>query len=321
MKTNKETLRAAMDRRLSFLDEMPSCRAALERRIAEEEKPVMMKKLSVGLIVALTLLSLTVIALAAGLIFSPRADAARIADQALEEKYGVTLEMQTFFVRQTEKLPDGAVQVTYTGWDALEYVLGVYTVQVKDGRAVFVRWSHDGEDTAGGYAAEAWGVEQLREMLAYNSTHDNMDAFEPQAVAIAERHNAARKQPEKATEEEYKAYFAEWDRAKAAAREAAKLSEEGMAAVGKEAIVGSYALREDQAGLLELYTRLNSDWPEEWYEMINGQPCFMVEYLLTQDPDHPEVHLEKDGAYVAYVNVETGRIEEITYESGMGGNG
>ena len=29
MKTNKETLRSAMDRRLSFLDELPSCRAAL----------------------------------------------------------------------------------------------------------------------------------------------------------------------------------------------------------------------------------------------------------------------------------------------------
>ncbi|MBP5726960.1 MAG: hypothetical protein J6Y48_07780, partial [Clostridia bacterium] len=57
MKTNKEPLRAAMDRRLSFLDELPSCRAALHRRIAQEA-PVMKKKLSVGLVFALVLVLL-----------------------------------------------------------------------------------------------------------------------------------------------------------------------------------------------------------------------------------------------------------------------
>ena len=34
MKTNKDSLRSAMDRRLSFLDELPSCRAGLYHRIA-----------------------------------------------------------------------------------------------------------------------------------------------------------------------------------------------------------------------------------------------------------------------------------------------
>lgn len=58
MKTNKEPLRSAMDRRLSFLDELPSCRAALHRRIAQEEAPVMKKKLSVGLVFALVLVLL-----------------------------------------------------------------------------------------------------------------------------------------------------------------------------------------------------------------------------------------------------------------------
>ncbi len=38
---NKVTLKAAMDRRLSFLDERPSCRPALMQRIAREEEPVM----------------------------------------------------------------------------------------------------------------------------------------------------------------------------------------------------------------------------------------------------------------------------------------
>ena len=33
---NKETLQAVMDRRLSFLDGLPSCRPALMQRIAQE---------------------------------------------------------------------------------------------------------------------------------------------------------------------------------------------------------------------------------------------------------------------------------------------
>ena len=61
---NKETLQAAMDRRLSFLDELPSCRPALMQRIAQEEAPVMKRKISVGLVFALVLVSLSVIALA-----------------------------------------------------------------------------------------------------------------------------------------------------------------------------------------------------------------------------------------------------------------
>ena len=46
MKTNKDSLKSAMDRRLSFLDDMPSCRAAVQYRIAREEEPVMKKKIS-----------------------------------------------------------------------------------------------------------------------------------------------------------------------------------------------------------------------------------------------------------------------------------
>ena len=78
---NKETLQTAMDRRLSFLDELPSCRPALMQRIAQEEAPVMKKKYSVGLVFALILVSLSVIAVAAGLILSPRVSAARLADR------------------------------------------------------------------------------------------------------------------------------------------------------------------------------------------------------------------------------------------------
>ena len=65
--------------------------------------------------------------------------------------------------------------------------------------------------------------------------------------------------------------------------------------------------------------------------MINGKPCFMVEYLLYSHDEVPEQEgldetvkwpfEEKDGYYVVYVNVETGEIEEYVYNSGLAGQG
>lgn len=127
MKKNREMIRSAMDRRLSFLDDLPSCRTGVLEQIAREEVPVMKKKVSVGLVFAMVLVLLSVAALAAGILLSRGADAARTADRALEEKYGVTQEMLTYFYREEEEQPEGAVRVTYTGKDDLEYVLGTYT--------------------------------------------------------------------------------------------------------------------------------------------------------------------------------------------------
>ena len=137
MKTNKDSLRSAMDRRLSFLDELPSCRAGLYQRIAQEEAPVMKRKISIGLVFALVLVSLSVIAVATGLILSPRVSAATLAGRVLEEKYGITEKMNTFFGREEEELPDGTVKVTWFGAGSLEAPLGIYTVDVKDGKAAY----------------------------------------------------------------------------------------------------------------------------------------------------------------------------------------
>lgn len=288
----------------------------------------MKKKISFGLVFALVLVSVSVIALAAGILFSPKVDASRIADRILEEKYGITLDMQTFLVRDEEELPDGTVRVTYSGWDQLEYILGTYIVDVKDGKGT-ASWSHDGENTAGGYDAEAWGAEQLKQMMADNQETGDMSRFLPQALAVAEKHNAAWQQPESA-EEDAKAWGEQREKDKTAALEARRLSEEEMVSLARDAVVSRYELTEAQASLLELYTRLQSgsssglpygEPANSWYEMVNGKPCFWVEYFLTQDPDHPEKHADKDGSYAVYVNVETGVIEEMVYNSGLGGEG
>ena len=321
MKTNKGTLKDAMDRRLSFLNDVPSCRAKVRYRIAQKEEPVVMKKkLSVGLVLTIVLALLSVSALAAGLLLSSRVTASRIADRELEKQYGVTAEMQTFFAREEKELPDGTVQVTYTGAAGMEYVLGSYTAHVVDGKAE-ISWSHDGENTSGGYEAEAWGQEQLRQMMADSLDQKKKDAFMNKAAEIGARHSVMEDDSSYEADENY---FAQREADKTAALKARKLSEEEMIRIGREFIISNYGLNEEQAARMELYT--NSYECEEncLYEMINGQPCFQVEYLLYNDEYETgdlTKRTEMNGYYIVYVNVETGTVEEYEYNSSLAGQG
>ena len=339
MKTNKKTIRSAMDNRLSFLDELPSCRAAVQYRIAREEEPVMKKKVSLGLVFAIVLVLLAAAALATGLLLSPRADAVRLADQALETKYGITAEMQSFFAREQEELADGAMQVTYTGAGSLDYALGTYTAVVKDGRTE-VRWSHDGEDTSGGYEAEAWGLEQLKTMVMDSQDAERKAAYLGRAAEMSEAHTVPVVYSEP-TDEEIETYHREREENKTAAMNARSLTEEEMIAIGREFIISNWNLNGEQAGRLELYTNSEPEYayligtdPEEartgneWYEMVNGKPCFKVEYLLYQPltaeqeaNGEEREYREKDGYYNVFVNVETGEIEEFEYNNGLAGMG
>ena len=346
MKTNKEPLRSAMDRRLSFLDELPSCRAALYHRIAQEEAPVMKKKLSVGLVFAIILVLITVAALAAGLLISPRVSASRTADIALKDQYGITEEMQTFFFREEEPLEDGSFRVTYTGVYGLDYVLGTYTALVKDGRAE-ISWSREGADVSGGYEADAWGVEQLKQMMT-DAAKDDRLSYTQKAAEIAKKHNVTYDVPAETPEtaptdipDDHELTLEDIDRLnqreaeKSSALEARKLSEDEMIAIGREFIISSYNLNEEQVSRLELYTNRGPTMellaligitevpeqdPNEWYETIKGVPCFEVEYLLYSEGGD-ENRTEKDGYYIVYVNVETGAVEQFEYNSALGGWG
>lgn len=335
MKTNKKTIQSAMDARLAFLDERPSCRAAVQYRIAQEEEPVMKKKLSLGLVLAMALVLLTAAALAATLLLSPRAGAVRTADQALEEKYGITAEMQTFFGREEKTLPDGSVEVTYTGVGETAYALGTYTALVKEGRAE-ISWSHDGENTSGGYEAEAWGIGQIRQMLKDSLDEGLKQAYLDRAAAIAGKYGALESnESSKAIE----GLHEEIERNKTAALNARRLTEAEMIRIGREFILSNWGLNDEQAARMELFTNFGREpdsvpGPEEnpngWYDMIDGKPCFQVEYLLAQPevPEQPGVtenlprqYQEGDGYYIVYVNVETGEIERFEYNSGLGGQG
>lgn len=325
---NKETLQAVMDRRLSFLDELPSCRPALMQRIAQEEAPVMKKKYSVGLVFALILVSLSVIAVATGLILSPRVSAARLADRALEKNYGITDEMNSFFGREEEELPDGTVKVTYFGAGYLEAPLGIYTVTVKNGRAE-TSWSHEGEDTSGGYSAEAWGREQLQQMIADSREQKDKAEYLELAEKLYRRlHPAGGKEgPSETSSETFEEYYARREGGKNSAMNAKKLSEEEMIAIGREFILTSFGLTESEAGRLELFTTPGeSGESNRWYETVNDRPCFLVEYLLDEESFTPEMaddpdYIRQNAYYKVYVNVETGVIEQYEFNSGLGGVG
>ena len=325
---NKETLQAAMDRRLSFLDELPSCRPALMQRIAQEEAPVMKRKISVGLVFALVLVSLSVIALATGLILSPRVSAARTADLALAEKYGITDELQSFFGREEEELPDGTVKVTYFGAGSLEATLGTYTVLVKDGKAD-ISWSLEGKDTAGGYEAEAWGLEQLKQMAEDSHDEKLKAAFMDKSFEVYKQlHPDDEEVPVEAPDPEtFEEYHARREGEKSSALDATKLSEEDMIALGREFILSTYSLTDSEVERLELYTNsYETEDANHWYETVNGKPCFLVEYLLDEEGVTEEMlndpnYYRMNSYFKVFVNVETGAIEQYEFSNGLGGIG
>ena len=325
---NKETLQAAMDRRLSFLDELPSCRPALMQRIAQEEAPVMKRKISVGLVFALVLVSLSVIALATGLILSPRVSAARAADLALAEKYGITDELQSFFGREEEELPDGTVKVTYFGAGSLEATLGTYTVLVKDGKAD-ISWSLEGKDTAGGYEAEAWRLEQLKQMAEDSHDEKLKAAFMDKSFEVYKQlHPDDEEVPVEAHDPEtFDEYHARREGEKSSALDATKLSEEDMITIGREFILSTYSLTDSEVERLELYTNsYETEDANHWYETVNGKPCFLVEYLLDEEGVTEEMlsdpnYYRMNSYFKVFVNVETGVIEQYEFSNGLGGIG
>ncbi|MFQ9448801.1 MAG: hypothetical protein ACLR4A_17020 [Christensenellales bacterium] len=85
-------------------------------------------------------------AVAAGLTRSARYDAKRLAYQALEEKYGFTTDMESFFTCTAEE-KDGQTVVTYrANKDVGDFAwkLGDYTVTIRNGRG----WRRAGQTTA-----------------------------------------------------------------------------------------------------------------------------------------------------------------------------
>lgn len=101
------------------------------------------------------------------------------------------------------------------------------------------------------------------------------------------------------------------------ARERAKITIEEAENIAREAIETTYGLTRGQMEKMEaVWDEVNYPYP---YDMLDGKPVISVWFGLTQN--EAAGHVEGDGVYAVDVNVETGVIESILYDSGLNGNG
>lgn len=128
-----------------------------------EDQPMRARpKRMVWLAAALVLVLAAAVAVAAGLTRSAKYDAKLLAHQALEEKYGFTQDMDSFFTCSVEEA-DGQTVVTYrANADIGDFAwkLGDYIVTIRDGKAE-ASWSNDGEAVGGDFSSDVWDTALL----------------------------------------------------------------------------------------------------------------------------------------------------------------
>ncbi len=317
----KKAVRDALNRSLSGLKENPF----LARRIIERsqgEERIVKRRISLGFVLAMVVVLAAVAALAAGLVFSPKYSARRLADQALRERYGITDAMMTVFVcSDAGEEADGSRVFTYRAAENL-YAgqIGVYTVTVKDGKTLAV-WSHDGEETAGGIEAGAWGAEQLA-LLCSDRYGEVMVALSGETDAPAAT-SAAAPQGEPQTASADGAATAEaflqaqreaWEESRAQVQAASKISLTEACGLAVSAAGSEYGLNAAQCRQLVF----EDDVYGATYRFSEGQPVVDLFLRLTQKEDGTRT--EKDGIYVVTVNLNDGVIEDIRYDSGLAAN-
>lgn len=305
---NEFNFRERVDRGLSALHWDAHDREGVLRAIDKEEGPVR-NKLYTTVLIAAIIACIGVSALAvAGLIFSPRADAARMADAALLEKYGVTDEMHSFFERTEETGEDGETIVIYRGEGPFEYVLGTYTATVLDGE-VEVRWSRDGEDTSDGFDSDAWGAEQLSIMVEDSKASRRGDTYAPRAAQIALKHGA----------ESFSRGSLDPDSLEQNTLDASEL--ERLIALAKDAVREVYGLTDAQIERLSYVEDLSGFLPAG----DKPRTVYNVDLQLWQDQNADEqgftAFTEKDGVYDVAIDVQNDVIESVSYDSALSGNG
>ena len=278
------------------------------------------KKFYTGVAVLVVICLLAAVASASGLVFSARAKARLAAEKALNDKYGITYDMLSYFISEFHENGDGTGTMSYEGLEDMAFVLGRYDVRVKDDTVLDVTWSHDGEDTSKGFESAAWGTEQLKEMVEINRETWSMEGFTPYIDKInAENGFVLEEQPMTEVDDET------FMNAKRQARDQSRYSAEELDRMILEAAAMQYQLTPEQAGMMtydEVEDPLMSYGMED-----DGTPCYWRTLFLVQDPDPENPYdfhdnpTEKDGTYYVIINVRTGVIEDVEYDTGVGGNG
>ena len=315
----REIVRRELDAEFSFLESRPSLRPDILGRIKGEK--VVKKKISVALVFALVAMLAAMTALAAGLTFSNQVDFKRAAMDALKEKYGITPEMMTIFhVREMGPDENGAMTLTFTPieWQYAGRV-GEYAVTALGGK-VTASWSHDGEEIGEGKESPVYGTEQIELLLTDYSgvmqyLFDEAGRVEPESWGEPGAPGVTPTPPADGAD-----YFAtkeeRWEQSKAAAEAEAKLSVEECRTLAVEAIRSLYGLTDAQIAKLRTY----DDWDGMTFGVEDGHHVITIKYFLWQG-DENSAHTTMDGQYWIDVNMDTGIIEDMLYDSGMAANG
>ena len=165
----------------------------LEKRVRQtlmqlEDKPTHARpKRMVWLAAALILVLAAAVAVAAGLTRSAKYDAKLLAHQALEEKYGFTRDMDSFF-RCTVEEKAGETVVTYSADEDVgdfAWKLGDYIVTIRDGKAE-ASWSNDGEAVGGDFSSDVWDTALLAQGIARRKAGEEWYEITGTAQAIDE---------------------------------------------------------------------------------------------------------------------------------------
>lgn len=167
---------------------------ALERRVRqtldglEEKNRYAYPKRGAFIAAALVLALIAAAAVAAGLTRSARYDAKRLAYQALEEKYGFTTDMESFFTCTAEE-KDGQTVVTYrANKDVGDFAwkLGDYTVTIRNGQAE-ASWSNDGEAVGDDFSSDVWNTALLARGIARRKAGEEWYEITGEALETGER--------------------------------------------------------------------------------------------------------------------------------------
>lgn len=275
------------------------------------------------IVVLLTALLVMSASSAEELTVSGRVNAVMYADKALEEHYGITLLMQDYFLRTVEEKDDNTFIVRYEGIENYAYVLGRYEVTVDRSHVTGITWSHDGKDTSGGFEAEAWGAEQIMEMLRLNQEAGTTEPFDARINEISRKHGFVYV-PNILSDEENERKMARIEKNCEKARNLSTLSIEEMTEIGRRAVASLYGLSPERERALE--SVVDEEELPLWYTIFEGEPCYQV-CLGLDDKEEDDVlpnglrYTEKEGNYWIYINSQTGVVEDIHYSPAIGGNG
>ena len=323
----KGIVRREFDAEFSFLEGRPSLRPDILRRIEGER--VVKRKISVALVFALIAMLAAMTALAAGINFSNKVDVKRAALDALQEKYGITEEMLTVLhVEVGEQDENGAQTVTLTPveWQYAERV-GQYAATVQGGK-VTASWSHDGEEIGEGIESPVYGAEQLG-LLCRNYTEVMSYLIKVEGSARPEPMPTPVLADDDGEPQDYETWLAAkiaaWEQSRSEAEAAAKLTLEECKAIAIQAIRREYGLTDEQMAKLQAFEGGYENYDLD-FSLEDGQPVASMLFRLWQageagDYAGADDFTEKDGHYWVDVNMVTGVIEDILYDSGLAGNG